>query len=177
MRRLFATCCLALLPLSATAAPLTEVGAYTPAAYAKAGQGGNKAVLLHVVSKFCATCEEQRSAVSTAAEMLPGVEKQAVMMSVALETWKDSRIMDDIGNVRAGTLVLVKDGEVLATAEGVDPTLISALLTAAMPGGGGFVDPATGMALDPATGLPLDPATGLPMDPAMGQPAMGQPAL
>lgn len=40
-------------------------------------------------------------------------------------------------------------------------------------GGGGAVDPMTGLPVDPATGMPIDPATGMPIDPAMLEQLMG----
>lgn len=178
MRRLLATCCLVMMPMAAVAEPLVDAGTYTPSAFAKANQNGTKAVLLHVVSKFCAVCEEQRAGVIAAAEMALGVDKYAVTMSVPMETWKDSRIMTDIGAERAGTLVLVKDGEVLGSVETADPNAIAALLMPLLPGGGGMIDPVTGLPLDPVTGYPLDPTTGFPIDPVTGvpfDPATGQP--
>ena len=37
-------------------------------------------------------------------------------------------------------------------------------------GGGGQVDPNTGLPIDPSTGLPIDPNTGMPIDPNTGMP-------
>ena len=147
MRALVMALGLSLFPVLAHADSLPHVGNYTPALYAQASQGGNKAVLLHVFSKFCRVCEGQKAAILSASEMNPLLSRYVVQMDVPLETWQDSALLRDLGTNKGGTLILVRDKEVLGTVEDADGFVIADLLNQVLP---------PQPAIDPQTGLPLD---------------------
>lgn len=151
---------LSLLPVAASAEPLTHLGTYTPSLFVQANEGGKKAVLVHIVSKFCRTCETQRAGLLSATDLLPLASRHVVALDIPLETWQDSAMLRQIGTDEAGTFALVKNGEVLGLSTESDPMLLMDFLSKAMP----VLPP-----VDPLTGLPLapgsiDPATGLPVE-------------
>lgn len=160
MRRTFAVLACLTAPLGATAEPIANLGAYTPAAFAKAVQDPEKAVLVHIVSKFCRVCEEQTVALSQIGDTMIGIDRHVAFITLPLETWGTSPVLDKLGAKKPGSLVLVKGEEVLGTISTADMGEMTTLLTPLMPTAA--VDPATGLPLDPATGMPVDPSTGMP---------------
>lgn len=170
MRRTFALCVGLFFPAFASAEPIVVLGSYTPAAFAKATQDTDKAVLVHVVSKFCGQCEAQTVMVGQASESMPGVEAHVVGMTLPLETWMSSPVLERLGTKKAGTLVLVRGTEVLGSMSTADPMELMTLLTPILPVPPTPIDPNTGYPLDPATGMAVDPTTGQLIDPATGMP-------
>ena len=167
MRGLMTACLLAVLPFAATANPIKNAGNYTPAALAKVKMSGDEAILFHLMAGFCTKCEQQKVAIGGAAEAEPNLHRHVVVVDVPLETWQDSSLLKKLEASEAGTMILVRDDEILGRTDSTDPMEISTLLGKALPfPTGGLVDPATGFPIDPATGLPIDPATGQPVLPA-----------
>lgn len=143
------------LPTLGWSDPMPSLGDYTPTALAKAMASPDKAVLIHVVSKFCVPCEAQKIAIAEAGAGVPDIHKHASTVEIPIETWRNSSLLKKLEVEKAGVMVLVRGQEILGRVTSADVGEITALITPLVP-----VPPAP----------PVDPLTGLPIDPSAAQP-------
>ena len=106
-----------------------HLGEYSPSAFSAASMGGDQAVLVHAVAKYCPACDRQRSSLNEAFGFVPGVARHMVILDASMERWGMHPLFTDNEVARPGELLLFRGDELLARSREDNLDAMVALLT------------------------------------------------
>lgn len=121
-----AACALWVAPAQAE---MRHLGDYSPSAFAAASMGGDQAVLVHAVAKYCPSCDRQRSALQEAIDLVPGASRHMVVIDASMERWGMHPLFAANAVDKPGELLLFRGDELLARSREENLDAMVALLT------------------------------------------------